>query len=175
MNRGHTLIGGFAATVVLTTLLAASQGLGLTRMNLPYMLGTMFTPNRDRAKLVGFGVHFLNGWLFAAIYAAAFRAWRRSNWWLGAAIGLVHALFVLLAAMPLLPALHPRMAGEQRGPTPTRQLEPPGLMALNYGYRTPLSVVLAHLVYGAVLGLFHHQAEPRRRSLDEPAATTVRT
>jgi uncharacterized membrane protein YagU involved in acid resistance len=154
MKRESTLVGGFAGIVVLTSILSASQGLGLTRMNLPYMLGTIFTPNRDRAKLVGFGVHFVNGWLFAAIYAAAFRAWRRSSWWLGAAIGLVHALFVLLAAMPALPALHPRMASEQRGPTPTRQLEPPGLLALNYGYRTPVSVVLAHLLYGAVLGLF---------------------
>src|SRR5205814_10441468 len=105
-------------------------------------------------KLVGFGVHFLNGWLFALIYAAAFRAWRRSTWWLGAAVGLVHALFVLLAALPALPAMHPRMAGEEFGPTPTRQLEPPGLLALNYGYRTPLSVLLAHLLYGAILGLF---------------------
>ncbi len=67
MKHGDTLLGGFAGTVVLTTLLAASQGLGLTRMNLPYLLGTMVTPNRDRAKLIGFGMHFLNGWLFAAI------------------------------------------------------------------------------------------------------------
>src|SRR5581483_11955741 len=72
----------------------------------------------------------------------------------GAAIGLVHSLFVLAAALPVLPALHPRMASEQSGPTPTRQLEPPGFLALNYGYRTPLSVVLAHLLYGAILGLF---------------------
>ena len=152
MKHGDTLLGGFAGTVVLTTLLGGSQGLGLTRMNLPYMLGTMVTPNRDRAKLVGFGLHFLNGWLFAAVYAAAFRRWQRATWWLGAAIGLVHGLFVLAAAMPMLPALHPRMASEQRGPTPTRQLEPPGFLALNYGYRTPLSVVLAHLLYGGVLG-----------------------
>lgn len=152
MKYGDTLLGGFAGTVVLTTLLGGSQGLGLTRMNLPYMLGTMVTPNRDRAKLVGFGLHFLNGWLFAAVYAAAFRRWQRATWWLGAAIGLVHGLFVLAAAMPMLPALHPRMASEQRGPTPTRQLEPPGFLALNYGYRTPLSVVLAHLLYGGVLG-----------------------
>lgn len=154
MKREPTLVGGFAATVVLTTLMAGSQGLGLTRMNLPYMLGTMFTPNRDRAKLVGFGVHFLNGWLFAALYMAAFRQWRRASWWLGAAIGLVHALFVLVAAMPALPAIHPRMANAQYGPTPTRQLEPPGFLALNYGYRTPVSVVIAHLLYGGVLGIF---------------------
>ena len=155
MNRGGTLLWGFVGTVVLTGLMAGSQGLGLTRMSLPFMLGTMFTPDRDRAKLVGFGVHLLNGWLFAGVYVAAFESWRRATWWLGAGIGLVHALFVLLAAMPILPALHPRMASEQHGPTPTRQLEPPGFLGLNYGRRTPLSVILAHLVYGGILGRFY--------------------
>jgi hypothetical protein len=62
---------------------------------------------------------------------------------------------VLTAALPTLPGLHPRMASEQRGPTPTRQLEPPGFLALNYGRRTPLSVVLAHLLYGGILGAFY--------------------
>jgi len=50
---------------------------------------------------------------------------------------------------------HPRMATEQRGPEPTRQLEPPGFLAMNYGRRTPVSVIIAHLVYGAVLGAFY--------------------
>jgi uncharacterized membrane protein YagU involved in acid resistance len=155
MNGRGVSLWGFVGTVVLTTLLAGSQGLGLTRMNLPFMLGTMVTPNRDRARLIGFGMHLVNGWLFAAVYAAAFQSWRRTTWWLGALIGLVHALFVLVAAMPMLPGLHPRMASELRGPTPTRQLEPPGFLALNYGARTPLSVVAAHVVYGAILGAFY--------------------
>src|SRR5215217_949324 len=117
MNKGGIALWGFAGTVVLTTLLAGSQALGLTRMNIPFMLGTMVTPDRDRAKLVGFGMHLINGWLFATVYAAAFQSWRRATWWLGALIGLVHGLFVLVAAMPLLPTMHPRMASEQHGPT----------------------------------------------------------
>jgi hypothetical protein len=141
--------------VVLTTVLAGCQALGLTRINLPFMLGTMVTANRDRAKVVGFGMHLVNGWLFAAVYAAAFRSWRRAGWWRGGAIGLVHALFVLTVAMPILPGLHPRMASEQQGPTPTRQLEPPGFLALHYGRRTPISVILAHLLYGGILGAFY--------------------
>ena len=155
MNWTANLLWGFVATVFLTGLLSGSQGLGLTRMSLPYMLGTMFTPDRDRAKLVGFGVHLLNGWWLAFVYAAAFQSWRRATWWLGAAIGLVHGLFVLLVVMPALPGLHPRMASEQRGPEPTRQLEPPGFLALHYGQRTPVSLLLAHLVYGAILGAFY--------------------
>ena len=56
---------------------------------------------------------------------------------------------------PALPAMHPRMASEQDGPTPTKQLEPPGFMALNYGRRTPIAVILSHIVYGAILGAFY--------------------
>ncbi len=155
MNKGGSVLWGFVGTVVLTSVLAGCQALGLTRMNIPFMLGTMVTPDRDRAKVIGFGMHFLNGWLFAVVYAAAFQSWRRATWWLGALTGLVHALFVLVAAMPILPGMHPRMASEQRGPTPTRQLEPPGFLALNYGKRTPISVVVAHLIYGGILGAFY--------------------
>ncbi|MGD9889852.1 MAG: hypothetical protein AB7R89_01865 [Dehalococcoidia bacterium] len=157
MNKGNAIFWGFVGTVVLTSLMAGSQGLGLTRMNIPFMLGTMFTADRDRAKPIGALVHVVNGWLFASLYALAFQSWRRATWWLGAAIGLVHALFVLLVAMPVLPTVHPRMASEQHGPTPTRQLQPPGFLALNYGRRTPLSVILAHLVYGGILGAFHRR------------------
>ena len=155
MNKRGVSLWGFVGTVVLTTLMAGSQGLGLSRINFPFMLGTMVTPDRNWAKLVGFGMHFVNGWIFASVYAAAFESWRRASWWLGAAIGLVHALYVLVVAMPALSAMHPRMANEQQGPTPTRQLEPPGFLALNYGRRTPISVILAHLVYGAILGAFY--------------------
>jgi uncharacterized membrane protein YagU involved in acid resistance len=155
MNWRSSTLWGFVGTVLLTGLMSGSEGLGLTRMSLPFMLGTMFTADRDRAKLLGIGVHLFNGWLLALIYAAAFQSWRRADAWLGAAIGLVHGSFVLLVVMPLLPGLHPRMASEQRGPEPTRQLEPPGFLALNYGRRTPLSVILAHLVYGGILGAFY--------------------
>lgn len=155
MNRSGIALWGFAGTIILTTVLAGCQALGLTRINLPFMLGTMATADRDRAKVIGFGMHLINGWLFALVYAAAFRGWRRATWWLGALIGLVHALFVLSVAMPALPGLHPRMASELRGPTPTRQLAPPGYLARNYGKRTPISVVLAHLLYGGILGAFY--------------------
>ena len=155
MTWGSWLLWGFVATLVLTTLMAGSQGLRLTRMNLPYMLGAMFTPSRDRAKLMGLGVHLLNGWLFSLLYVAAFHEWGDATWWNGAAIGLVHAAFVLTAGMRLLPGLHPRMATEQQGPTVVRQLEPPGFLALNYGYQTPVSVLIAHLAYGIILGSFY--------------------
>ncbi|HEX6464037.1 MAG TPA: hypothetical protein VFZ98_06285 [Vicinamibacterales bacterium] len=155
MNWASWLLWGFVGTVVLTTVMAGSQGLRLTRMNLPYMLGTIFTPNRDRAKVIGFGVHLMMGWLFSLLYVAAFHAWGRATWWMGAAIGLVHGAFVLTAGMRLMPGMHPRMASEQQGPTVMRQLEPPGFLALNYGYQTPVSVLIAHVAFGIILGAFY--------------------
>ena len=89
MNWGSWLLWGFIATVVLESISAGSQGLGLTRMNVPYLLGTMFTPNRDRAKLIGIFIHFLNGWLFSLVYAAVFESLGKSTWWLGGLFGLV--------------------------------------------------------------------------------------
>ena len=155
MNGPGWLLWGFVATVVLTTVMAGSQGLRLTRMNLPYMLGTMFTPSRDRAKLIGFVFHLFNGWMFSLIYIAAFQSWGRATWWLGALIGFVHGSFVLSAGMRVMPGLHPRMASEEHGPTVAKQLEPPGFLALNYGVRTPISLMLGHLIFGAILGAFY--------------------
>lgn len=158
MNGPSVLLWGFVATIVLTTVMSAAQGLGLSRMSMPLMLGTMMTPNRDRAPLVGFLIHLVNGWLFALVYAFAFESWGRAGWWLGGGIGLVHGLAVLTSVMPLLPGLHPRMASEHRGPEPTRALEPPGFMALNYGRRTPIITLVAHVLYGMVLGGFYRPA-----------------
>lgn len=155
MNVTSWLIWGFASTALLTTLMAGSQALGITRMNIPYLLGTMLTPDRDRAKLVGIVIHMIDGWLFALLYIAAFTAWGGPTWWKGAAMGLLHSMFVLTVAMPAMPGLHPRMASEQSGPTVTRLLEPPGFLALHYGVRTPISVMVSHVLFGAMLGTFY--------------------
>lgn len=155
MNVSGWLLWGFVATVVLTTLLSASQGLRLTRINLPFLLGTFLTPDRDAARLWGFGVHLLNGWAFSLVYVLALQSWGAASWWRGAAIGVVHAAFVLTAGMRILPGLHPRMASEQHGPAAARQLEPPGFLALHYGLQTPASILLAHVIFGAILGAFY--------------------
>ncbi len=54
MNWPSWLLSGFLATLALSTLLATSQGLGLTRMNLPYLIGTFVTPQREKARFYGF-------------------------------------------------------------------------------------------------------------------------
>jgi hypothetical protein len=138
--------------LVLTTLEAGAQQLNLTRMSVPYLLGTAFTRSRDRAKVIGFFTHLVNGQLFALLYVAIFHALGQGGILRGAFIGLVHSAVVLLVVMPLLPSIHPRMASLHQGPTHLRQLEPPGPFALHYGVSTPVVVVLSHVVFGALVG-----------------------
>ena len=156
MNWESWVLSGFVATLALSTLLATSQGLGLTRMNVPYLLGTIVTPEREKARVYGFLAHFLNGWFFSFFYVYIFEAEHMANWWFGLLLGLAQALFMLTVVMSLLPSLHPRMASERHGPNARRQLEPPGFMALNYGYQTPLSVLVSHAAFGAIIGSLYH-------------------
>jgi uncharacterized membrane protein YagU involved in acid resistance len=141
--------------MVLTTLEAGAQQLRLTRMSLPYLLGAVFTPSRDRARLIGFFAHLVNGQIFALLYVALLGSLRHSDPWRGALLGLIHSVVVLLVVVPLFPILHPRMARTHQGPSDLRQIEPPGPLALNYGFSTPAMVVVAHVLFGAVIGALY--------------------
>jgi hypothetical protein len=155
MSVWGALAGGVVGTVLLTTGLRAAQELGLTRMDIPLLLGTAFTAERSRASVIGYGVHFANGLLFSLIYAGIFFAVDQAGWLFGLALGAAHAAFagtVLIGV--LLPAAHPRMGTPWTDAEETPLLEPPGFMLLNYGRRTALVNVVLHLAYGAIVGGF---------------------
>ena len=155
MNLPSILVSGLAATIVLTGSIILGQSLGFTRIDMPFIIGTMFTADRDRAKIIGLAVHLINGWIFAIVYALFFSVIHRPSWWSGALIGLVQGVFVVVAVLPILPGIHPRMVSDFRGPEPTRLLEPPGFLATNYGRKTPLVTIAAHILYGLVIGALY--------------------
>ncbi len=144
---------GLAATTLLTSIMVAGHLSGLSRMDLPLMLGTILVGDPDRARVAGFFVHLAVGQGFALIYAAAFALLGTANLWLGAAFGLLHGFAALTLLVPLLPAVHPRMASDRTGPDFEVGLEPPGPFGMNYGRRTPVVALVAHVAYGALLGL----------------------
>jgi hypothetical protein len=149
------IAGGFAGTLVLTTALRSANELDLTRMDLPFLLGTTFSTDRTRAKALGYILHFLAGLAFALIYYAVFVAIGHSGWWLGAIFGLAHGLFSGTALVNiLLPLIHPRMGTPSTAAPSVALLEPPGFMMLNYGPQTPLVSLVAHTAYGTVVGGF---------------------
>jgi uncharacterized membrane protein YagU involved in acid resistance len=153
MDWAGWAIFGLIATAILTAVMIGAQLSGLTRLDIPLMLGTMVVADPDRARVVGFFIHLVNGQAFALGYAAVFAALDEATWWTGALLGVLHGAVALLVIVPLLPGVHPHMASERAGLTAGAGLEPPGLLGLNYGRETPLVTMVAHVVYGVALGV----------------------
>ena len=86
MTLWGALAGGAVGTIVLTSGLRVAQELGWTRMDIPLLLGTVFTDRRGPASVIGYVVHFVNGLLFALAYYAVFRAVGHAGWLFGAAV-----------------------------------------------------------------------------------------
>jgi hypothetical protein len=159
MSAWGALAGGFAGTIVLTTTLRAANELNLTRIDLPFLLGTAFSTDRSRAKALGYLLHFVAGAAFALIYYLTFLAIGHSGWWLGAAFGVVHGVFSGTALVStLLPLVHPHMGTPSTAAPSVALLEPPGFLMLNYGLQTPLVTLVAHVAYGALVGGFMSMA-----------------
>jgi hypothetical protein len=146
-------VWGLLATALMTTILEASQGLGFSRLSLPFLVGTFFTARRSLAHVIGYVVYLLGGWLFALIYLGLFVSIGDGNWWMGLLLGIGHGIVLLVTILPLIPYVHPRMATEYDGPARSHRLEPPGFIGLNYGWRTPIAIMIGIAAYGAVLGL----------------------
>jgi hypothetical protein len=155
MSLSAALAGGFVGTLVLTTALRTANELGLTRVDLPFLLGTALTDDRARAKAYGYLLHLGAGEAFALAYFAIFDAIDASGWLLGAAFGLLHGVVTATALVNiLLPVVHPRMGSTLSAADTSPLLERPGFLMRNYGRRTPLVTLLAHIAYGAIVGGF---------------------
>jgi hypothetical protein len=155
VSLAGALAGGFVGTLVLTTGLRLAQVAGLTRMDIPLLLGTAFTEDIRRAQAIGYATHFFNGLLFAFGYWLIFSAVGESGWLFGAVLGVIHAAFAGGALVNvLLPAVHPRMGTLWSDASETPVLEPPGFMLLNYGRHTAVVTIVAHIAYGAIVGGF---------------------
>ena len=63
---------GLVATAALTVVMVGAQLAGLTRLDLPLLLGTTVTADPDRARVAGFFIHLAIGLGFALGYAAGF-------------------------------------------------------------------------------------------------------
>ena len=148
------LAGGFIGTMLLTTIVRAASELGWTRMDLAFLLGTMVTDHRRKAKAMGYALFFAFGLAFALVYAACFAAIGTTGWRLGALFGALHAVFVCTVVVNvLLPVVHPRIGTPETAADEVALVEPPGFLMLNYGRSTFLITLAAHIAYGIILGL----------------------
>jgi len=150
---GSAIAGGFVGTLVMTTIMRGASEFGLTRMDLALLLGTTVSDNRRKARAVGYVFHFLIGLGFALAYGGFFAIIGRSGWMLGALLGALQAVFTgTVLVNVLLPVVHPRIGTPETAASEIALIEPPGFLMRNYGRRSFFVVLVAHIMYGAVVG-----------------------
>ncbi|HBY92821.1 MAG: hypothetical protein M5U01_28595 [Ardenticatenaceae bacterium] len=139
MNIVGAMIAGLFGTAVMTLLMALAPMMGMPKMNVIGMLGTMATADQGTATAIGTVTHFVMGVIFAIIYAALWSLGIGSPTALsGVLFGLVHGLIAALA-MPMMLRMHPR---------------PPGMSA---GPMMVTGLLVGHVAYGLVVALIYGQ------------------
>ena len=137
MDIAGAFVAGLAGTAVMTVLMYVAPMMGMPKMDIVGMLGSMFTTNKGVATVLGLIAHFMTGVVFALIYALLWSIGLGSATWLwGLVFGAVHGI-VAIVMIPLLMRMHPR-APEMAG----------GAMA-------KAGMLMAHMVYGLVVALVY--------------------
>ncbi len=145
MNIIGAIVAGLGGTVVISLLMAMAPRMGMPKMAIWEMLGTMFSKEGNLA--LGWIMHFMMGVVFAIIYAALWAVGIGSATLLsGVVFGVVHFLIAGLM-MGGMPMLH---VGIKAG-----TVKAPGVLMLNTGVMGLMGGLIGHAVYGLVVALVY--------------------
>jgi uncharacterized membrane protein YagU involved in acid resistance len=139
-NPLKALLGAFIATIVMTMMMYAAPMMGMPKMDIAGMLGSMFTGGQPAeagtgAWWMGMLLHFINGTVvFALIYAYVLYGWPPGSPWLrGLTWGFVLFVLAQIMVMPMM-----------------------GMGAFSSKALAPMMMVMGsligHLIYGSILG-----------------------
>ena len=140
VNVSRALLAGFVATLVMTMMMYAAPLMGMPKMDIAAMLGSLLNGGQMPAPMsgpwwMGMVLHFINGVvLFPLIYAyLLYGVLPGSNWVKGMLWGVILWFVAQVMVMPLM-----------------------GMGVFSSGAPQPVMSVLGslmgHLVYGALLG-----------------------
>ena len=160
------LVAGLVATVVMSAMMKMATAAGMTQMPpMPLVIGAMLSGDRSTALKLGSVIHYLmmGTVVFGIVYAGVFAAVGNASLLTGALIGLAHGVVVGAMAMPMMPAMHPRMGvvpapagvGGAAPATDEVHLSAPGSFGVHWGAMTPVGLVVGHVVYGLVAALVY--------------------
>ncbi|MBI3671045.1 MAG: hypothetical protein HY237_14855 [Acidobacteria bacterium] len=138
---------GFVATAAMTALMYAAPMMGMPKMDIATMLGTMFLASPGPAFWLGMIIHLMMGTvLFPAVYRIALQPGTGSGTGKGVLFGLLLWAAANLMVMPMMGAIHPMVK--------SGMMRAPGFLMLNLGVMVPVGSLIGHLLYGALLGKF---------------------
>lgn len=146
------VLGGVAFLVVVTMGLAV----GMTRMNFLEVMGTMLVPKASKATVyvTGLAVHLMASAGFGLAHAGLLHAIgvtsvsEAAGWDL--AIGVGHGVAILVMLPVMLTAMHPLVR--------TGAIERPGVALTGFGAGTPIGSLMAHVVFGVLVGAVYAAA-----------------
>lgn len=146
MNIIGALVAGLVGTVVMTMLMIMAPKMGLPKMDIVGLLGSMVDKSGNQA--LGWILHLMMGAVFAVIYAAAWSAGIGSvSVGSGLLFGAIHWLVVGLM-MGGVPMLH---AGVKAG-----TVKAPGVYMLSDGgVMAFIGGLMGHVVYGLVVAVVY--------------------
>jgi uncharacterized membrane protein YagU involved in acid resistance len=145
VNVYRSIVAGLAATAAMTALMYMAPLMGVPKMDIATMLGTMFTADPSLAFFIGLAMHFLLGSVLLAIpyfYLIEYK-FRDARWVGGAIWGLLLWGMANFVVMPMMGFVHPLV---RAGAMPA-----PGFLMLQLGILAPIGSLMGHLLYGVIL------------------------
>ncbi|HEY5704232.1 MAG TPA: DUF6789 family protein [Terrimicrobiaceae bacterium] len=130
------LIGGIVGTAAMSALLLLPRWLGVGKIDVIPAVGALITGKTEHAFSIGYIVHFTSGIIFAYIYWGLLLLMKLPVvWWAFGMAGFIHGIVVMLLVCITVMEHHPIARYHERGPM------------------TGLAQLLAHILYGVVVGL----------------------
>lgn len=130
------LVGGIVGTVVMSALLFFPRWFRIGNIDVIPAVGALVTGKVENAYAPGYFLHFASGIVFAYIYTGLLLVMKLPlTWWTYGMFGTIHGVIVMLLVCIVIMEHHPIARYHERGPM------------------TGLAQLLAHIVYGVVLGL----------------------
>jgi hypothetical protein len=144
MNILSAVIAGVVASLVFSIVLAMAPRMGMPRMDIVSLLGSMFNAKSNQA--LGWMMHLMMGIVFALIYAFLWSSGISGATWVGGLIfGAVQWLVVGMV-MGMMPMMH---VGIKSG-----AVKAPGLwMTNNGGLMAFMGGLVGHMIFGTVIAL----------------------
>jgi len=146
MNILNAVIAGVAASLIFSFVLAMAPKMGMPKMDIVSLLGSMFSAKSNQA--LGWMTHLMMGIVFALIYALLWSLGISAATWVGGLIFGAAQWLVVGMVMGMMPMMH---EGIKSG-----AVKAPGLwMTNNGGLMAFMGGLVGHMIFGIVIALVY--------------------
>ncbi len=156
------VVAGALATVAFTVPMYVARRTGVSKLDLPMLLGSFVRKPDGKARLIGLVPHALQSTLLMpSAYRAGFRALGvRPSAKSGLMLAVPHLAYSATAAA-VVGKLNPRAVarGDEKLLEHVGHVKAPGFAGRRYGLLTVASFVVGHAIYGAIIGWWLGKSE----------------